>query len=441
MRRRAFSSGIRRLARCPTAVVLVCLIASCAVSATPSAMTSGSPSLPAASETAPLAPSPTAFTPPMSLAAGEWTSINWTKVEGQAYVWAPPPDSSDLNVIDLGWRVFGWSRGYVAFDTITTTRDDASWTSVTNTSNSIDGLKWELGGDFKLTGGPHNPAPDNGVVGMVEGPAGLLVDSGFSVPCSSPGRYEWPLAISPDGTRWQTVNPGTLGSNQVLDAGASGYITAGAGGVFISTDGKSWAAADLKGKATEGLDGIESGAAFAGGFVITGETYGTLGPATGGCDSGRRLLSPSLWWSPDGKTWTHEEVPSGAAGTGVVMDVCRLGDRVLVASETTETNSTLTWASANGRTWKRMPASDKVTCSPDDHSILASGARNIILSTERRGIVDLITVRDDLTMVALTKTGDVPPWDELRNFAVLGPAGLIVTDTSGNTYFGVPVAG
>jgi hypothetical protein len=382
-------------------------------------------------------PSPTEFAPPTSLPAGNWIGIHWTKAAGQAYVWQSPPIPvpSDPNVTNSGWSVFGWSKGYAAFYTVITTAADGSSSEVTSTAHSIDGLRWQSGGDFTCAA---DPGCDNGVVGVVEGPAGLLAYSGAAVDCSQPGSYAWPLAVSQDGGTWTPVDP-NLGSIQMIDAGGAGYVAIGTSGVFTSADGRAWIKAQLKGRAFRALDGIESGTAFGRGFVISGETFG---PSTEGCGSGPTDLYPSVWWSGDGKTWIRDQVPNVVPGSDVKMDVCRLSDQLLLASETDGSVIPPTWASTDGHVWRRVAFPGLYGCPSalQQPQVFISGAHDLILSADDSGPQTIVTIAADLKVVTLVQDGAIPDWKS-SNTPVLGPAGLIVTDDSGNTFVGVPVAG
>jgi hypothetical protein len=98
-----------------------------------------------------LSPTATPRPLPTPTPAGRWTGIHWARVVGQADVWNDQETQDpipDINSLDTGWAVFGWSRGYVAFDQLTTISDGGLWTETTRTSNSVDGLHWRSGGEF-----------------------------------------------------------------------------------------------------------------------------------------------------------------------------------------------------------------------------------------------------------------------------------------------------
>src|SRR5664279_4475732 len=98
---------------------------------------------------------------------GLWASIQWTQV-------ITPPVLAQAPATPGGfgprWSVFGWSRGYVAFDEVL----DGPNAAVTEiyTFSSPDGLNWTSG--TRLTYG--YPVY---ISGVVEGPAGLLAAAKF----------------------------------------------------------------------------------------------------------------------------------------------------------------------------------------------------------------------------------------------------------------------
>jgi hypothetical protein len=341
-------------------------------------------------------------------------------------------DAPDDGMYDAGWMVFGWSHGYVAFDQITTTKDDESWTSVVYTSSSKDGLHWQAGSELKLAGRSADGSPGlfEELDGVVEGPAGLvLVDSG-GPPCGS--LSEWPFAISRDGITWTPIR-NAIHDGQ-LTGGATGYIMTGPTGIFTSTDGSTWHSANLKSAAFKGLDVLETGVAFADGFVVSGDTTVDLG-----CSGTPDFRVPALWWSPDGKTWSRDVVPDAPAAPDAAISVCRYSDRLLVA-HSIALGSSFDWVSTDGRTWRRLPTAEVNLCPryyPD--SILTTIAGTLILSNTDADSTSIYTLQDDFTLAKLAQTGDVPA--DGHSGSVFGPAGLIVVGNDGNTYVGVPTAG
>jgi hypothetical protein len=86
-----------------------------------------------------------------------------------------------------------------------------------------------------------------------------------------------------------------------------------------------------------------------------------------------------------------------------------------------------------------MAASGPVLCSAYQTTLLSNGPRNLVCD-QGTETTKSYAIRDDLTVVELAQTGAAPDWGSSGD-PVFGPAGLIVTDDSGNTYVGVPIAG
>jgi hypothetical protein len=475
--------GRSRFRNCAAALVLVAVMASCSAAATSRpASSSLSANLPspiagsfasAATETAPSSAAPTDTAGPATnptpaptldttdqidlsdatdlpaptpagtarpvapLPAGNWTSIHWTKVAGQDGVWADPPDELPNGVDeDSGWTMYGWSQGYLAFDQLETDNDDGSWRLVTKTRISSDGVHWQAGGEFTQKGGANDDLPEmqDGIGGVVEGPAGLLAMGAAHADCGS-NTYAWPEAVSADGRNWKTVYTDAYGAS--VDGGASGYITAGPDGIWTSTDGLTWKATDLKSAAFAGYKGIEGGTSVAGGFVVSGET--TFPDKSCG-NSDTPALMPTLWSSPDGATWTKDTLPDATPRGNLSLFVCRFNDHLLLASEVGGA-ANANWMSTDGVTWTAAPATPVTLCpyvaKYSENVVLSLGTRTLVLSNSDPKKIWLL--RDDLTLVAISQTGTLPSGGNFG--ALFGPAGLIVAGDDGNTYVGVPVAG
>jgi hypothetical protein len=410
-----------RFLRPTTAVLLLAFVAGCSGSVSPVAPPNG--------------PSLSAVPAGVALPSGRWTSIHWTRVASTAREWGPEPTpETDPNVTDWGWQVFGWSRGYVAFDSITTARDDGSWTMVTGVSSSSDGLHWQSSGTFDAAGSAGEP--DEGVTAVIEGSAGLLAIATIRATCGYPGQFSQIVAASADGRTWNLAGsqPGS-GSIQTIDAGGAGFIATGEDGVFTSEHATTWTKAVLTGDAFAGLDGFDGGTAFAGGFVFAGDTHG---PESVECAAGPTPTNPSLWWSQDGKSWTRGSVTGLASTSEAYFDVCRLNDRVLMANEIDLAGdaANLVWTSTDGRAW--TPRTSTIECVYEE--TMSVGDRALRFHRNDDGTAAISTVADDLSETELAQTGDVPYWASIAG-PVFGPAGLITSDSAGSVYVGVPVAG
>jgi len=418
------------------AVLISLACAACSASgASPSASVAETGTSPAAATASPAATGAPTPTQPAAatLPSGAWTSIRWTAFSSQDPVFGPAADQTDPNKMDSGWVIVAWSGGYLAFDTVTTTPGSGPWTWTTSTRHSTDGLDWTAGDTITLTGQQGTSAPgDLSGGGVVESGGVLLAVAGNVVVCGNVPDYLTPVADSSDGgATWKTVTP-DLGSIQHLSGGPSGMIATGEAGVFTSKDGAAWTRASLSGSAFKGLDQIDDGVSMTGGYVISGETFG---PQEEGCGAGRQLLSPSLWWSPDGTTWTKDGFSDGLTGTDLSMDVCVATDKVTVATETSN-DTQVSWSSSDGQTWQTVPSGSPVSCDWA-RDITRVGDRYLHVGQNDDGTTTISLVGDDLSLTTLPQTGDVPAWDSMYG-PFVGPAGLVATDQQGHVYLGVP---
>jgi hypothetical protein len=253
--------------------------------------------------------------------------------------------------------------------------------------------------------------------------------------CGSVPNVDTLVAVSVDGITWKSIKADALpGSIQNIGGGSTGYIATGTDGVFTSLDGMTWSKAVLTGTAFKGVDGIENGVAFADGYVLAGETYG---PTSQGCGAGPTLLTPSLWWSPDGMTWTRDSISGTVAGSEATMEVFRLDDHRLLACESNPAAAAASWASTDGRTWIKAAT---VNLATGGIRFVSNGQRTVIVSNPGSSAV-IQAFRDDLTLATLVQTGDMPASDHAMGWIEMGPNGLLQMDDLGNTYLGVPVAG
>ncbi len=303
----------------------------------------------------------------------------------------------------------------------------------TATQYSTDGLHWLAGSGFHLRGGGSfdDPGVGGGMVsGLVEGNGVILALAEVGVSCGTVAVEVSPLAVSRDGISWTPALAG-LGSIQRIDGGSTGFIAAGEAGVFTSADGVAWRKSSLSGPAFKDLHAIGSGTAFAGGFVISGELNGSR---AGGCAE-PSSLRPSIWWSADGAAWSRGVLPGGIDAVSMGVDVCRLSDRELVATETSG-DKYLSWSSGDGKSWKAAGARDLCGLTRNLHLV---GAREMWFALSGNGRADIKLVQDNLTETMLTQSGDLPDWDNIPKLA-FGPAGIIASDGQGTVYLGVPVA-
>jgi len=287
-----------------------------------------------------------------------------------------------------------------------------------------------------------------GISGVLEGPTGLLAYSIVWPDCGSIIAFSrvLPVALSRDGIDWQLVNVDVKGdvvnedlSGHSVGAGPAGYVVAGDAGIFTSIDGLAWRTTDIKSAVFEGFRAFESATSIAGGFVVSGaDDLPTVGCVGGSGPAA--LLTPALWWPPDGSTWTRQTLPNARRAEDIYTAVCRIGDLVIATDEEQS------WQSIDGRSWKSTSDEVGSLCPPQTGiltdkpwaKVLTAGGSTLALSRTKADSKTVYAVRPDLSLVKLAQTGDLPPNGVAS--AVLGPAGLVVADDKGNVYVGVLVA-
>lgn len=395
------------------------------------------------------APTETPTAVPVALASvaplpgGKWTSLHWTHV--------PTPQAFTKAKADFGGhlRVFGWSRGYVAFDEARPA-DASTNTSEIYTFSSADGVHWQAGQVLRFAAPIY-------ISGAVEGPAGLLA-VGTYIPATCGGTPDVAVVWrSTDGITWRQVAVFSVDAENI-DGGSAGYIATGnlsrdVNAAWLSSDGATWKHVDLTASAFKGVQAIESGTAFSGGYVLAGAT---LGPP-GGCGGGSGALTASLWWSADGSTWSRDSLSGTTPGDQVSMGVCRISDHALLASESSSNSTTAVvvdsyWISTDGRTWSSASLPSMVNSYPGT-SVLTNGQRGLLVyppslnygadgqATGQVVASQIYAFEDDLSLVKLAQTGDGPDdaWANEGTTQALGPTGLVVVSSDGSSlWFGVP---
>jgi hypothetical protein len=462
-------TGWRPLCRVlATSLVGISVIACTAIPATPSSAppSPGSTNAPAATQTAtaiasggPKKGDPTpSVTPAGSLSAlpnlapappGKWAGLRWIALQEAPIVVALATPAGAENVINGGAKLFGWSRGYVAFETTTWSVSIAGWSSAIDSASSTDGVRWQAGPSL------HFADFDIKISRVIEGPAGLLAIGRHAPGACGGGPSVATIWRSTDGVSWQQLSMAGFGSGYVetIDGGSAGYIATGLTSddkpaVWTSSDGSSWKPASLTAAAFKGMTVIENGTAFSGGYVLAGAT---LSP-DGGC-GGPPHLTPSLWWSADGMAWSRDTVPGALSAVDVQMRVCRIDDDSLLANESTYDTTTgkttsAGWTSTDGRTWQKT-SSTTLDCD----SIVGEAERGLVFDPPYQQPDSLVApmrayeIGAGLTSTALTQTGEMPDqlgWanGELGVSSVaIGPTGVVVAASGGTRiWIGVPVA-
>jgi hypothetical protein len=387
------------------------------------------PSLPLPEATPAQRPVPSASTAP----AVAWTGIQWTA----GSIAAPKYDGISISMA-------GWSRGYAAIRTTNMAATDSSpEASAIIPSESADGLHWTDGKPLDISDFDFY----EWVGDIVEGPAGLLaVGYRTGIACGGPDAVNG-IWMSKDGISWRRTSMAGFGGGTVhqIDAGSSGYIATGHGTgsnpaayVWTSHDGLNWAGTNVDAAAYKGLQ-LTNATAFAGGFVMAGANPD---PKPEGCGSG--TVTPSLWWSPDGKTWTRDIVAGTTSGSSASFSVSRISDHMLVAHESStkagsNSSTEAAWTSTDGRTWKQDE--DRVMI---DNTVVTYGPRGLVMSTRiDQKPLDIWDIRADLTLGKLTQTGDIPTEALADGGSVaFGPRGVVVARWDGTQFWiGVPAAG
>jgi hypothetical protein len=342
--------------------------------------------------------------------------------------------------------VYGWSRGYVGFRAAI---DQSSSLSVTMVSTfSADGLHWTVGRPVGIAG--LKSAVD--ITQVVEGPSGLLAVGRYpGAACGGPSTID-ALWTSTDGLTWSLVQPSAdFASASVyrVDGGSTGFIASGilkdgtTQAVWLSGDGRSWSRVPLTSPAF-GKFVLDGATSFAGGYVISGAVL-----KDSGC--GQTWVTPSLWWSADGRSWTRSELAGAATANDAYITTTKVSDHALMAIanewvEATQVSSQQVWVSSDGRTWKLVKSPSSML----GDGILTDGQRGLLVLEPpylnppgTDGPPTIATVGDDLTVTTLSQTGDVPMYSASSAswLAALGPTGVVILSSDGlDLWLGVPTA-
>jgi hypothetical protein len=311
---------------------------------------------------------------------------------------------------------------------------------------SADGLHWTAGRPLDIEGLMKTTV---GITAVIEGPSGLLAVGRYQqAACGGPATVDV-LWTSSDGLTWTRVTPPAdfaSASVYTIDGGSTGYIASGTlkdgvtQAVWLSADGRSWRQSPLP-KATFGTVVVDGATAFSAGYVVAGAVLGDEG-----C-GGARLLTPSLWWSANGASWTRSKLTGATPASDATMTVSRISDRALVAiatewNSTTQLSSQLVWATSDGQTWKLVKSPSSLLSA----SVLSNGQRGLVVIAppDNNGPPTIATVSDDLTVTALSQSGNGPIASASSTGwvpAALGPTGVVILSSDGlNLWLGVPTA-
>jgi len=387
-------------------------------------------------------PNPTP-TPLPSLGAtptGEWTGIRWISA-GPVFPQTPTAGTAKGSFATVS--VYGWSRGYVGFRTAI---DQIPSMSVTMVSTfSADGLHWTTGRPMDVAG--LESWVD--ITQVVEGPSGLLAVGRYpGAACGGPSTID-ALWTSTDGLTWSLVRPSAdFASARVfwVDGGSNGFIASGilkdatTQAVWLSGDGRSWTTVPLTSPAF-GKFALDGASSFAGGYVISGAVLKDS-------ECGQTWVAPSLWWSPDGRSWTRSELAGAATSNDAYIDTTKVSDHALIAianewDEATQVNSQQVWVSSDGHTWKLVASPSSML----GNDVMTDGRRGLVIVEPGPGTdgpPTVASVGDDLTVKTLSQTGDVPIYSAAVSpswLTALGPTGVVILSSDGlNLWLGVPGA-
>ncbi len=340
---------------------------------------------------------------------------------------AAPMDSDNMNAI------YAWSRGFLAFHETTTGASVVPWLST-------DGLVWTKGSALDVTG------LDSAGIGVVaEGPAGLVA-LGYVPGCADDGTGCMPTSAlamwaSGDGRSWTRVDIakafGSIGVGTVV-GGPKGYMaistdsasTANRPAVWFSTNGRDWRGGPLTDE-TFANSSLSRGLVLGNGYLLEGRV-GSLDGSGGGYFP---MSTPALWWSGDGAKWTAVELKGVTTGPAAEALVTAVGQGKLVASvvswdsPTQIEGVTSAWSSFDGRTWK-----------PSDKSFVGMP---MSVSTDGKQAIRQLQTASDAPAFAISADGFIwaeVPWSSAGPNDVtgltVGPAGILVGETSGNLWLG-----
>jgi hypothetical protein len=339
--------------------------------------------------------------------------------------------------------LYGWSRGYIGFRTAI---EQGSSPGVTMVSTfSADGLHWTAG--RPLATGSLESWVD--ITQVVEGPSGLLAVGRYPGAASGGPATINALWTSTDGLTWSLVQPSAdFASASVywVNGGSTGFIASGiekdgkTQAVWLSADGRSWTVVPLTSPAFGEfvLDGATN---FAGGYVISGAVLKDS-------ECGQTWVTPSLWWSAYGTTWTQSQLPGAATANDASIRLTKVSDHALIAvadewTEATQVSSQQVWVSNDGRTWKLVASPSSML----GDGVMTDGQRGLMVVEPGAGADSpptVATVGDDLTVKTLNQTGDVPIYSAAVSpiwLAALGPTGVVILSADGlDLWLGVPAA-
>jgi hypothetical protein len=362
---------------------------------------------------------------------GRWTAIQWIDA-GRTF-----PQMSKARSQMASLNLYGWSGGYVAFESDGDRSSDSPRPASLASTSSTDGLHWFAPRPIDISGFPDRID----IAQVVEGPAGLIAVGRFTPDtCGGPPVVAG-LWHSTDGATWRAIPlPRNMirGHVETLDGGSAGYIAAGkqvdqkTAGIWVSHNATAWHAAVLP-KPASGTLVVNGATSFAGGLVVAGAVIGPEG--CGGASS----IHPAVWWSADGSSWAREALPGASATADASLSIRRLNDDTIVAiSQAGDTPNA--WISTDGRTWNPVET-------PSIEALFGTVTdlhRSIVVATpDGEGPLTFKAVDNQLKVATLVQTGDGPVQtaDSIATITAVGPTGIVVVTVDGShLWLGVPSA-
>jgi len=393
--------------------------------------------------------------------SGTWGSVNWTALP------ATPEFGANVSAAGGGstFQVFGWSRGYVGFAINPNNQTLVS-------SYSTDGVHWHAGQTLDPAA-----ADSSGLMmirTVVESPAGLLA-VGWTGGCGE--EYVDSLWTSPDGISWQPEDMGPVFGHYPIEVtrisgGAAGYVAVGYdlslavnsvpahnSLVWTSKDGRNWQRVALEASPFKN-SAINDGVSISGGFVLAGTSgLGNCGysvepgETTSAAPAPAPVLTPTVWWSADGSTWTRKSLPGAVATDDGDTWACSVSDQAMLVVFGVG-DSSHAWGSKDGRNWIRVKLPPNIA----ETDIITTGQHNLVVKPATApdatvyydvtsGPLLLRTIDDSFAVSSVIQTGDVPNLvyyqggNYTYGLVAIGPTGVVVTNADGSQlWFGTPSA-
>jgi hypothetical protein len=404
-----------------------------------------------------------------------WHRIAWSGVPaGHA-----PAVPASATREDHDATIEGWSQGYEEFIWDPQARSIAPWFSADaltwreGTALAIGRWTTELAGEETSPGYPRSYCSLK--VGQFEEGGSSLVLRGWVV-CKDPNNCgrDWHTSeaiwASDDGISWTLVDmPSTFGDGGIsrISGGSPGFAglgySVGKQILWVSTNGRSWHRGALPAETLQPGSLAGDPVVIATGFVVPGVVREKKGPGaslgygvragyasyeTGfipSCGGGipgdtTSLYRGAVWWSPDGTTWSRDDLAGTVPAANVNMELCRVDDHTVLTTQETwdPMNGAYSWASRDGRTWTpgAVPV-DKDNFVLRRFNVFTDGNNSVIWLPDFPKDVYVVDETFDLVKLAQSGGFAIPEYSQMA----LGPAGLIVMTGDSTLWLGIPSTG